>query len=168
MKKFLQDLAIKGILGVKPERQNFQRSGLFVAAIVIFAMYLLIVYVNFFEVIDGIIEISSLPWYTGITAKISFLLISVRIVSLSLFTKSNNMLDRFVAAFVTQLFGLIGSIVIISIRDTIVSLSPDIEWPLQIFYFFLPYVVTVGVMITMNHIYHKENFKLAEFFRRSK
>lgn len=167
-KFWFRDWIIKLILGVKPECKNFEWTGLIPSIMVIVSTYFIIGYFNFFEIVDSMIELSTQPWYMGISAKVSFLLIPVRIISLSLFTKLNHMIERYVAAFITQLVGFIGAIIINFILNDLIRLATNIELSLQIIYGLLPYAVTLVVILTMNYIYRKENFRLRDFLRHRK
>lgn len=159
----IQNFIIKLILGVKPSKENFQWSGLIPSALVILTMYFIIIYGNFFDTIDTMIELSQQPWYMEISAKISFLMIPLRIVSLSLFTKLDHMTERYIAAFVTQLVGLVGSTVINSILNGFIKTLPNIDSTLVIIYSLLPYTLTLIIIAMMHYIYSKKNFKLKDF-----
>ena len=106
-KSFLKWI-IQKYFEIELKKSNFVPKGLFASAAIIGFISIIIVYGNFFNIIDDMIGISKQPWYTGIFTKLSFIMISVNMTVRSLFTKLNNPWGRFKAAFVTQFIGFIG------------------------------------------------------------
>ena len=108
----MRNWLIKVILGVEISRDNLRIGGLIATSFVIIFGYLVIGMGNFFVVIDNLLIVSNQPWYSFLLVKFSFLMIFVKIIFLSLFTTKKNLPSRFIAAFVTQLTGFIGTIIL--------------------------------------------------------
>jgi len=147
---------IKIILGVEISRENFQIGGLLASAIVIIFGYLLIVMGDFFGIIDNLLMISQQPWYSFYLSKFSFLMIFVKIISLSLFTTKNNTTGRFIAAFTVQFIGLVGTVVIYMISN--ITENFIIEPQMKTFVVILPYMISIVIFITIRGIYEVEYF----------
>lgn len=75
------------------------------------------------------------------------------------------MLGRYIAAFLTQLFGFIGSIVVNSFLDIVAAIT-NLEQQYQLIFILIPYTITLIVILTMNYIYNTEKFDLTKFLGR--
>ena len=153
---------IKLILGVEISIENFRVSGLIASAIVILFGYLLIIEGDFFGIIDNLLTLSEQPWYTFYLTKFSFLMIFVKIISLSLFTTKNNATGRFIAAFIVQFIGLVGTLVIHMVSDVVENMITDPQ--MKTFVVMLPYLISIVIFITIRSIYEVEYFDEKKFF----
>jgi len=117
---------------------------------------------DFFGIIDNLLESAQQPWYSFYLAKFSFLMIFVKIISLSLFTKKQNTAGRFIAAFVVQFVGFVGSIVLHMITNSFENLitDPGMKTWIPI----LPYTVSIAVFLTIRGIYEVRYFDERKFF----
>lgn len=158
----MYNFIIKLILGVEISRNNFRVGGLVAAIIVIIFGYLLIVQGNFFGILDNLLTVSQQPWYSFYLVKFSFLMIFVKITSLALFTTKNNAIGRFIAAFVVQFIGLIGTVMLHMISGITDNLIIDPQ--METFFVILPYLISIIIFITIRCIYEVEYFDEKKFF----
>lgn len=156
------EFIIKLVLGVEISRENFQVSGLIASAIVLIFGYLLIINGNFFGIIDNLLTKSQQPWYSFYLAKFSFLMIFIKIISLSLFTDKNNPAGRFVASFAVQLISLIGAVVIHMTTNSFEDLvtEPQMKTLMSI----SPYILSIMIFLIIRGIYETEYFDEKRFF----
>lgn len=154
---------VKRIFGVEFKKENFVRKGLWYSAAIISFTYLIIVHGGFFNMIDTVIELSNQPWYSGIITKFSFLMVSVNMVIRSLFTKLNNPWGRFKAAFVTQLVGFIGTLIVTPIFNNFIKGS-NIPTGTQFILGLMPFTISIAVMLTIRYIYNIGYFDEKKFF----
>ncbi|MEM3065494.1 MAG: hypothetical protein QW177_09020 [Candidatus Nitrosotenuis sp.] len=156
------DFIIKLVLGVEISKENFRWGGLIASAIVILFGYLLIAVGNFFGIIDNLLTVSQQPWYSFYLAKFSFLMIIIKIISLSLFTTKNNTAGRFVAAFVVQFISLVGIVVLHMISNSFENLVTDTQMKTAMV--ILPYVLSIASFLIIRGIYEVEYFDSKKFF----
>ncbi|MGI0041940.1 MAG: hypothetical protein ACRD94_08265 [Nitrosopumilaceae archaeon] len=158
----MRNWLIKLILGVEISRDNFRISGIVASSIVIGFGYLLFIVGDFFGIIDNLLTISQQPWYSFYLAKFSFLMIFIKITFLSLFTTKNNPTGRFIAAFVTQFFGLIGTVILYMISGISENLitEPQMKTIIAI----IPYTISIVIFLTIRGIYEMEYFDEKKFF----
>ncbi len=160
---------LKFVLGVeiKKDNLNLRRESIISCGILIFITYILLIPENFFSIIENLIRSSDQPWYVEILAKYSFAMISVKLFFLSLFTKKNNILGRFRAAFATQLGGFVGGIILHILLNSFIKISTTIPEDTKFIYGLLPFVVNLVVFAIMHRIYNQEKFNDKEFFNEN-
>jgi len=158
----MQSWIIKLIFGVEISSDNFRISGVFASALVIFFGYLLLSIGDFFGVIDNLLTLAEQPWYSFYLAKFSFLMIFVKIILLSLFTTKNNPTGRFIAAFVTQLIGLILTVVLHMSSNIFENLISDPQ--MKTLVAILPYIFSLMIFLIIRGIYEVEYFDERRFF----
>lgn len=155
---------VEKFFGVELRRKNIRISGIFTSIIIIILAYFILVSFNFFYTIDNMIELSKQPWYMAILAKFSFLMIFVNIIFLSLFSTKNNPLGRFVAAFVTQLIGFIGTVILHYLLNNFINIS-NINSQIKTIDAILPFIVSIATILVIRGIYNVEHFDEKEFFK---
>ena len=90
-------------------------------------------------------------------------MIFVKIISLSLFTKKENTAGRFIAAFVVQFVGFVGTVVMHMITNSFENLTTDPQ--LKTWVPILPYTISIAVFLTIRGIYEVRYFDERKFFR---
>lgn len=153
------------IVGVELKRENFNPEGKRILSCVIAIVLSYFILVSLFPIIDSFTKSSDQPWYTGILAKYSFVAVSIRMIFISLFTRLNNPLGRFKAAFIFQLFGFIGGVVIHSLLSGFIYPSPNINPIIKSTYGLLPFVVGIVIFVAVRQVYTMEYFDEDEFFQ---
>ena len=153
---------IKIILGVKISRDNFNPRGLIATAIVIFFGIVVFGYADFFGIIDTILESAQQPWYSFVLARFTFLMVFVKIIALSLFTKKQNAIDRFIASFAVKLVGFVTIIIANMLSDSFVNMTEDPDTKTLIVLF--PYLISLMIALVIRGIYAKNTFSAKKFF----
>lgn len=154
--------------GVKISRDNFQKNRIPVAVLVLGVTLLLVVAGNMLSVIENLLEISKPPWYSVFAAQVSFVMISVRIILLSLFTRLNNPFGRYKVALIYQILGLAFSVVLNVLLHDLILPSQNISVELKTLYSLLPYVINVMVFFIMRRVYTDKNFREDKYLNSSK
>ena len=153
----------KIILGVKISRDNFNRVGIIATILVLIFGYVMFFVLDFFGNLDNLLESSQQPWYAFYLAKFAFLFIFVKLISLSLFTKKENTIGRFIAAFTVQ---IIGFILILVVHLLASSIEHRITDPgMKTWIAIIPYLCSIAVALLMRGIYSVEVFDVKKFFR---
>ena len=154
---------IKIILGVKISQKNFNWGGIIATIIVLIFGYFIFFVADFFGIIDNLLKSAQQPWYSIYLAKFSFLMIFVKIISLSLFTRKQNTTGRFIAAFTVQFVGFILILVAHLVTDSFEKIITDPE--MKTWIAILPYIFSIAVSLIMRAIYAVRDFDVRKFFR---
>ena len=158
----MKNWIIKLILGVEISRNNFRIGGIVASSLVLIFGYLIVGVGDFFGIIDNLLFTSNQPWYSFFLVKFSFLMIFVKIIFLSLFTTRKNLPSRFIAAFVTQFVGFIGTIILHMLSNVSQNLITDPQ--MKAIVIVLPYTISIVMFLVIRGIYEKEDFDLEKFF----
>lgn len=145
--------------GVEITRNNFQKNRIHVAVVVFGITLLLIIVGDMFSIIENLLKISKQPWYSVFAAQVSFVMISIRIIFLSLFTRLNNPFGRYRVALIYQLFGLVFGVVLNVILNDLILPSQNISSELKILYSLLPYLINVVIFVAVRRVYTDKNFR---------
>ena len=161
-KKTIINKIIKLILGVKISTRNFNARGIVATSIVMIFGYILFVEADFFKIIDTMLVNSEQPWYSFYLAKFSFLMIFVKISSLSLFTRKNKAVWRFIAAFTTQFLGFTGIVIINTVTNLFEETITDPQMKMMVLA--MPYGVSLVAFLIIRGIYEVRSFNEKKFF----
>jgi len=158
-----KETIIKIILGVKISRDNFNPRGLIATAIVVVFGIVIFGYADFFGIIDTILESAEQPWYSFVIARYTFGMVFVKIIALTLFTKKENSIDRFVASFTVKIIGFVSIIIANILSDSFVNMTEDPNTKTLIVLF--PYLISLMIALVIRGIYAKNTFSVKKFFR---
>jgi hypothetical protein len=125
-----------------------------------------VIYFDLFSIIENLFAISKQPWYSEIFAKFSFLMISIKIFFLSLFTKLNNPLGRLKVAFIYQFIALIGGVIINLLLNEFILSSQHIPSLTKIIFMALPYTLSVIMFFQMRRIYTDIDFHEDKYMQK--
>lgn len=158
---------LEKFLGVelKLDNLNLKLGRILACTLVIIITYLILVPFDLFSIIENLAKSSGQIWYAEILAKYSFIAVSIRIIALTLFTKLENPIGRFRAAFAVQLIGFIGGIIMHSLLNNFINPSPNIDSTIKFTYSLLPFAVNAIIFVALKRIYEDEDFDEKEFFR---
>lgn len=145
--------------GVEITRNNFQKKRIPVAIVVFGLTLLLIIIGDMFSAIASLVKISKQPWYSVFIAQFSFVMISVKIIFLSLFTPLNNPFGRYKVALIYQFTGLVFGVVLNVILNDLVLPSQNINQELKTLYSLLPYLINIIIFVAMGRVYADKNFR---------
>lgn len=145
--------------GTEISQRNFQKNRIPHAIIVVSITLFFIFVADIFFIIESILSISKQPWYSVFFAQFSFVLISVKIIFLTLFTKLNDPLGRYKVALIYQLIGLMFGVILNAILNDFILPSQNIGTELKILYSLLPYTLNLVMFVAMNKIYSDANFR---------
>ena len=153
----------KIILGVKISRDNFNRVGIIATIIVLIFGYVMFFVVDFYGNLDNLLESAQQSWYALYLAKFAFLFIFVKLISLSLFTKKQNTISRFIAAFTVQIVGFILILQLHLLAGSIEHLITD--HVMKTLIAIMPFLCTIAVALITRRIYSVDAFDVKKFFR---
>lgn len=154
--------------GTEISQRNFQKNRIPHAIITVGITLFFIFVADIFFIIESILNISKQPWYSIFFAQFSFILISVKIIFLTLFTKLNDPLGRYKVALIYQLIGLVFGVVLNVVLNDFILPSQNIEPKLKILYSLLPYTINAIMFIAMNRIYTDRNFREDKYLNSEK
>ena len=157
-------LIFRLLFGVEINGENFVPSGIIYTIIVIVVTYAIFFYFDFFSVIDSMLELGDREWYIEYLTKISFFMIPVSISIRSLFSTFQNPLGRFIAVFVVQIVGLVGTSIISYLQNTFIVISENIPEETKFLYGLLPFALSIMIMLVIRGIYSVDHFDEREFF----
>ena len=155
---------LKLVLGVEISRENFVPTGIVYALIASIVSYVIFFHLDFLSVIDSMLELSNREWYIEYLTKFSFFMIPVTISIRSLFSTFQNPLGRFLAVFVVQIIGFVGTTVVSYLQSGFIITSQNIPEETKFLYGLLPFVISIMIMGVIRGIYAVEYFDEKRFF----